>query len=71
MLPNVGVAIWNKGVDVLFRGFALARQKRNAQGISGVTFVQVRLAAVGLLSVNVSFQDLDTRPTTAINSNSF
>lgn len=64
LLLNIGAAIWNKGIDVLLRGFALARQtrkdlrlvfkdQRNTYGISGESFVQSTLAAAGLLSADV------------------
>lgn len=64
LLLNIGAAIWNKGIDVLLKGFALARQtrkdlrlvfkdQRNTYGISGETFVQSTLAAAGLLSADV------------------
>lgn len=64
LLLNIGAAIWNKGIDVLLKGFALARQtrkdlrlvfkdQRNTYGISGESFVQSTLAAAGLLSNDV------------------
>jgi glycosyltransferase involved in cell wall biosynthesis len=68
LAPEVNVAqraaIWNKGIDVLLKGFALARQtrkdlrlvfkdQRNTYGISGESFVQSTLAAAGLLSSDV------------------
>jgi glycosyltransferase involved in cell wall biosynthesis len=64
LLLNIGAAIWNKGIDVLLRGFALARQtrkdlrlvfkdQRNTYGISGESFVQSTLASAGLLSADV------------------
>ncbi|WP_294772285.1 glycosyltransferase family 4 protein [uncultured Rhodoferax sp.] len=64
LLLNIGAAIWNKGIDVLLKGFALARQQRkdlrlvfkdqrNTYGISGENFVQTTLAAAGLLSADV------------------
>jgi glycosyltransferase involved in cell wall biosynthesis len=64
LLLNIGAAIWNKGIDVLLKGFALARQsrkdlrlvfkdQRNTYGISGESYVQSTLAAAGLLSVDV------------------
>lgn len=64
LVLNIGAAIWNKGIDVLLKGFALARQtrkdlrlvfkdQRNTYGISGESYVQSTLAAAGLLSVEV------------------
>lgn len=64
LLLNIGAAIWNKGIDVLLHGFALARQKRkdlrlvfkdqrNTYGISGENYVQTTLSNVGLLSNDV------------------
>lgn len=64
LLLNIGAAIWNKGIDVLLRGFAIARQKRkdlrlffkdqrNTYGIAGDTYVQSTLAAAGLLNEDV------------------
>jgi glycosyltransferase involved in cell wall biosynthesis len=64
LLLNIGTAIWNKGIDVLLRGFALARQKRkdlrlvfkdqrNTYGISGDTYIQSTLADANLLSQDV------------------
>lgn len=61
LLLNIGAAIWNKGIDVLLKGFALARQKRkdlrllfkdqrNTYGVNGESFVQQTLAGAGLLS---------------------
>jgi glycosyltransferase involved in cell wall biosynthesis len=65
LLLNIGTAIWNKGIDVLLKGFALARQQRkdlrlifkdqrNTYGIDGDTFVKSTLASAGLLSDDVS-----------------
>ena len=64
ILLNIGAAIWNKGIDVLLKAFALARQKRkdlrlvfkdqrNTYGISGENFVQSTLSSAGLLSADV------------------
>ena len=64
LLLNIGAAIWNKGIDVLLKGFALARQKRkdlrlifkdqrNTYGISGESFIQSTLLNAGLLSDDV------------------
>ena len=64
VLLNIGAAIWNKGIDVLLEGFALARQtrkdlrlmfkdQRNTYGISGEGFVQTTLSNAGLLTNDV------------------
>jgi glycosyltransferase involved in cell wall biosynthesis len=64
LLLNIGAAIWNKGIDVLLKGFALARQQRkdlrlifkdqrNTYGISGEDYIQTTLSAAGLLSTDV------------------
>lgn len=64
ILLNIGAAIWNKGIDILLVGFALARQRRkdlrlvfkdqrNTYGIAGESYVQSTLAAAGLLSDDV------------------
>ena len=61
LLLNIGAAIWNKGIDVLLKAFALARQKRkdlrlmfkdqrNTYGISGEHYVQTTLVEAGLWS---------------------
>jgi glycosyltransferase involved in cell wall biosynthesis len=61
---NIGTAIWNKGIDVLLKGFALARQKRkdlrlifkdqrNTYGMSGDNYIQTTLSNAGLLSEDV------------------
>jgi glycosyltransferase involved in cell wall biosynthesis len=64
LLLNIGAAIWNKGIDTLLKGFALARQtrkdlrlvfkdQRNTYGISGETFIHTTLAQAGLLNGDV------------------
>jgi glycosyltransferase involved in cell wall biosynthesis len=64
LLLNIGAAIWNKGIDVLLKSFALARQKRkdirlifkdqrNTYGISGDSYIQSTLSSAGLLSDDV------------------
>jgi glycosyltransferase involved in cell wall biosynthesis len=64
LLLNIGAAIWNKGIDVLLHGFALARQQRkdlrlvfkdqrNTYGLSGENYVQTTLSNAGLLSNDV------------------
>ena len=64
VLLNIGAAVWNKGIDVLLKAFAIARSKRkdlrlvfkdqrNTYGIAGDTFVQSTLANAGLLSDDV------------------
>ena len=64
LLLNIGTAIWNKGIDVLLQGFALARQKRkdlrlvfkdqrNTYGITGDAYIQQTLARANLLSDDV------------------
>ena len=64
VLVNIGAAIWNKGIDVLLKAFALARQKRSdlrlifkdqrgTYGLSGEDYVQSTLGAAGLLSLDV------------------
>ena len=61
ILLNIGAAIWNKGIDVLLKAFALARQKRkdlrlmfkdqrNTYGIAGDHYVQSTLVEAGLWS---------------------
>ena len=65
LLLNIGAAIWNKGIDVLLKGFALARQKRkdlrlifkdqrNTYGISGDSYIQSTLLSAGLFSEDVN-----------------
>ncbi|MDR3411061.1 MAG: glycosyltransferase family 4 protein [Formivibrio sp.] len=64
LLLNIGAAIWNKGIDILLKGFATARQQRkdirlvfkdqrNTYGISGETYIQSTLSNAGLLSDDV------------------
>ncbi len=61
VLLNIGAALWNKGIDVLLKGFALARQKRkdirlifkdqrNTYGLPGDQYVQATLMEAGLWS---------------------
>ncbi len=58
---NIGVAIWNKGIDVLLQAFARARQtrkdlrllfkdQRNTYGMAGDQYVQRTLMEAGLWS---------------------
>lgn len=64
VLLNIGAAIWNKGIDILIKAFALARQKRkdlrllfkdqrHTYGIAGDQYVHATLAGSGLLSDDV------------------
>lgn len=64
ILLNIGAAIWNKGIDVLLKAFALARQQRkdlrlvfkdqrSTYGISGDAFVKSTLANAGLANDDV------------------
>ena len=64
VLLNIGAAIWNKGIDVLLKAFAIARgrrkdlrllfkDQRNTYGIAGDNYVQSTLANAGLLSEDV------------------
>lgn len=64
LLLNISTAIWNKGIDVLLKGFALARQQRkdlrlifkdqsNTYGVSGDNYIQTTLSNASLLSDDV------------------
>lgn len=64
ILLNIGAAIWNKGIDVLLKAFAMARQQRkdlrlvfkdqrSTYGLSGDTFVRATLAAAGMATDDV------------------
>ena len=64
ILLNIGAPIWNKGIDILLRGFALARKnnsklrllfkdQRNTYGVSAENFVRSALSDAGLLDSEV------------------
>lgn len=64
VLLNIGTAIWNKGIDVLIKAFALARQtnkklrllfkdQRHTYGLNGEEYVAKILGESGLNSADV------------------
>ena len=64
VLLNIGAPIWNKGIDILLKGFALARKQntklrllfkdqRNTYGVSADNFIRSTLSESGLLDADV------------------
>jgi len=64
LLLNIGAPLWNKGLDILIKAFAIAHQKRpklrlmikdqqKTYGLSGNDFIRVELARYGLLTESI------------------